>query len=372
MKTRIAHIQVLPILSGVQNISLNIFNSLDNNKYEKYLICSESLYETETFRQKFADCNVEIIRLKNLKREIGLHDIKLCLELYKLLKKLDCSIVHTHSTKPGIIGRICARLAKVRCVIHTIHGISFHKAESLPKRCIFYFLEVIASLFGHYLTSVNRHYLKYFKFLPSNRLCTIINGIDLIKNVPPRTPSDVKRILFLARLDEQKDPLTLIKAIEIISNTPSVTSNIKLTMAGDGELTPTAKRYVTEKGLERIVEFIGWTDDKCEAYRNADIFCVPSIHEAFGLVFAEAGLHGLPTVSTNVEGIPEVIIDGETGILVEPQAPQKLANALNILLNDPQLSKAMGGNARMHVLRNFDVKNMVKSYQNLYQKALEL
>ncbi|MGJ8682404.1 glycosyltransferase family 4 protein [Paraglaciecola sp.] len=372
MKIKVAHIQVVPILSGVQNISLQILSKLDDNQYDKYLICALDSRETQAFTEKFSHAGVQIIRLENLKREIGVHDLKLCIELYKVLKDLQLDIVHTHSTKPGVIGRVIARLAGVKSVIHTVHGIAFHNREGFLKRSIYYSLEVFSSLFGHYLTSVNRYYLKYFRYLPKHKVRAILNGVDInVLSPAPRASkvADTKNILFLSRLDEQKDPMSLLSAINILVNSFG-RRDIKLTVAGDGEFMPIAMEYVKVNNLSAFVEFLGWVDDKAAVYQQADILCVPSVYEAFGLVFAEAGLYELPTVTTTVEGIPEVVKHGETGILVEAGQAEQLADALFRLIEEPDLRQLMGRNAREHVIDNFNVDCMFSAYLELYKQAV--
>jgi glycosyltransferase involved in cell wall biosynthesis len=373
MKIRIVHIQVLPILSGVQNISLQILSQLDDEKYEKYFICAADSIESTAFNEQFSMAGVKIIRLKNLRREIGWHDAKVLWELYQLCRELNFDIVHTHSTKPGIVGRIAARLAGVKAVIHTVHGVAFHKNETPVKRVFYYSAEYFAGLFGHYITSVNHYYLRYFRWFPNKNISVIHNGVDI--NVPMlhREPicnlNGIKTILFLSRLDKAKDPMTLLAAINILAKKFN-RRDFVLNIAGDGEYLAEAQEYVNTQKIADYVQFLGWVDDKETVYRDADIFCVPSIFEAFGLVFAEAGLYELPTLATRVEGIPEVIKDGHTGLLVESRDPIALATGLVQLLDEPELRKTLGQNARQYVIQNFSHIRMFDSYQQLYIDAL--
>ncbi len=164
---RIAHVQVIPKLSGAQKFSLEIFKNVSN--FEKYIICAEFEDETEEQRNDFVthfkQANVNIIWCKNLKRKIGFHDIKSIIELYNIFRKYKFDVVHTNSTKPGIIARIAAKIAGVKKVIHTVHGISFHKEVNIFSRIIFYFLEIVALQFGNTNVTVNKNYLKYYKFM---------------------------------------------------------------------------------------------------------------------------------------------------------------------------------------------------------------
>ena len=157
-----AHVQVKPILSGAQQISYDILSSLNGQDHELYIICSEFDENSHEFIEKFSAINVEIITISSLKRELGLHDFKLGFDLYRVFKKHKFDIVHTNSTKPGIFARIAARLANIKKIIHTVHGIAFHKEVNFFARSIYCFLENFSTLFGHYNLSVNEFYKKYY------------------------------------------------------------------------------------------------------------------------------------------------------------------------------------------------------------------
>ncbi|GHF80962.1 glycosyltransferase family 4 protein [Thalassotalea marina] len=372
-KIKIAHVQVLPILSGVQNISLDVLNGLDSAVYDKYLICADDDIESEEFATRFAKAGVTILRVKSLKREIGIQDMTALKDLFSLFKSHQFDIVHSHSTKPGILARIAARFAGVKAVIHTIHGVAFHKNEPWAKRLFFYLVECVASLFGHYLTSVSAYYRPYYPYIRDKKFRVIYNGIPVtlpIEDIRHDTNrNDKLSILFLSRIERAKDPLTLLKATKLLKNRYNRTDfNVKI--AGDGELMAQCQYYVEQNELSDVVEFLGWVTDKTPVYQQADIFCVPSIFEAFGLVFAEAGLYELPTVATNVEGIPEVIAHEKTGLLVAPHQPEQVAEKLNYLLDHPDERLRLGKAAKERILNNFTTQRMVDEYEQLYRQAL--
>lgn len=365
-KIKVAHVQVLPILSGVQNISLEIFSALDNDIYEKYLFCSDDVMETKEFTRRFEEQHVKIVRLPSLKRELGRHDWTAIKDFYRIFLNGKFDVVHTHSSKPGVVARIAARLAGIPFVVHTVHGVAFHANEPLLKRFVFFAAEFFASLFGHYVTSVNGYYSKYFRYLRHFQI--IYNGVDTqVDEVERSVEKFNRRILYLSRLERAKDPMTLLAAVLILREQYR-REDFFLTVAGDGELMENARKYVVDNQLDECVEFLGWVEAKEQVYSNADIFCVPSIFEAFGLVFAEAGLYGLPTVSTNVEGIPEVVLDGKTGFLVESKRPEKLAEKLNYLLDNPDVCLRLGAEARKLVISRFGKEKMTREYIELYEK----
>lgn len=149
MRIKILHIQVLPKLSGVQKVSLEIFKKLNNEKYDKYILFSDSIGYGDRAEciKEFEATGAKVLFSKLLKREIGISDFPALFELYKLCKREKFDIVHTNSTKPGIIGRIAAFVAGVPLVVHTVHGLSFHKFVKFPIWQFYWACEMIASCF---------------------------------------------------------------------------------------------------------------------------------------------------------------------------------------------------------------------------------
>lgn len=375
MKKKIAHVIVTPTMAGAQKICYEILKKLPNSKFEKYLICGVDKYiEDDDFFNRFRAINVHVIKVKNLKRDIGYHDIKCFIELLRIFKKEKFDIVHTHSTKPGILARISSKIAFTPKVIHTVHGISFHHYEKASKRVMYYAIEFMASFFSNSIITVNKYYIKYYKAIPFVNVGCIYNGVDfdalkvssesaLIKS---DNCKDFVSVLFLARFDDQKNPLLLIKAIKTVCQSGLLQHKIKVKMVGDGPLLDYCKSYAEDIGLVDIISFYGWCNDVGKEFNQADIFCVPSNYEAFGLVFVEAGYFGLPCISTNVEGIPEVISHQKTGLLCEPNDVQALSNNIIKLVNDDSLRKQFGLAAKNQAIQ-FSITTMVDKYMFIYE-----
>lgn len=208
---KIAHVQVIPHLSGAQQVSLDIMSSLDCKKHELYMICAKLEDYSEDFINKFNEIGVTIIEVPNLKREIGKHDYYAFKDLYKIFKSNNFDIIHTNSTKPGIIARISARLAGCKRIVHTVHGVAFHKHIPFFKRIIFYFAELFSLYFGHYNITVNSFYKKFYPFFNTK---TIYNGVDFSKFKISKSSSDLNKSLnfaFFARLDDQKIQQNLLR-----------------------------------------------------------------------------------------------------------------------------------------------------------------
>ncbi len=362
---KILHIQVLPKLSGVQKISLEIFNYLPNNDYEKWILFSDNLDvgDKELCKNVFEKSGAKVIFTSLIRREICKQDISATKFIYNLCKKEKFDIVHTHSTKPGIIGRIAATLAGVPLVIHTVHGLSFHDFVKFPKWQFYWACEMIASLFCHQIIMVNKFYGKYFKWL-GNKVSTIYNGIDFSTLSQINKPSsDTCKILFVGRLDEQKDPITIL---HVAKNIVKVHPEIIFTLVGDGELMGKCRDYICENKLENSIILEGWQSNVSQYYASHDIFFAPSIFESFGLMFIEAGYYRLPIVTTNVEGVPEVVKDGETGFLSDPRDEINMTNNLLLLIKNKELREQMGLKSHNRAVTMFSSTIMASKYKENY------
>ena len=371
MQTKILHIQVLPKLSGVQKVSLEIFKKLSDEAYDKYILFSDSLDcgdRTECIKE-FEETGAKVLFSKHLKREIGISDFPALIELYKLCKREKFDIVHTNSTKPGIIGRIAAFLAGVPLVVHTIHGLSFHKFVKFPIWQFYWVCEMIASCFCHKIIIVNKYYTKYFRWF-KNKVCTIYNGIDYSHFAPPSSCIKEKKIitlLFVGRLDRPKNPLMLLEAAKRIHQ---LHPYVHFQLVGDGEYMDKCRQFIYENGLDQCVNLMGWHSNVDKFYKESDIFAAPSIYEAFGIMFLEAGYYKLPICSTTAEGIPEVIKNNITGLLCKPNDIDAFTQNLLCLIRDSELRKYMGQNGHKRVVKLFNSDRMVEEYLHVYQSGL--
>lgn len=358
-------------MSGVQKISLEIFKGLDDGVYDKYILFSEEGTEAnkELCRDLFNKAGAKVLFSKNLKREIGSSDFAALVEIYRVCKKEKFDIVHTNSTKPGIIGRIAATLAGVPVVVHTVHELAFHNFVGFPKWQFYWLCEMTASFFCDHIAMVSSYYSKYFGWF--KKKCSVIhNGLDFTSFPPAKEkiPSDNVKVLFVGRLEFPKNPITMLKAAEIVLREYP---NTLFTIVGDGAYEDECRGYVEKHNLENNIKILGWQENVFEYYRTHDIFAMTSLYESFGLIFLEAGFYGLPVAATNVEGVPEVVADGETGLLCSPKNPEALAENIMKLISDKEMRVRMGMAGRERVTTMFNSDKIVGRYSELYNKLYE-
>ncbi len=363
---KIAHVQVIPHLTGVQQVSIDVLGGL-SDEYEKYIIFGGSYEVKQSLIELLEENGIRVLFVPSLKREIGLHDITSVTELIRLFREYNFDIIHTNSTKPGIVARFAARVSGCPRIIHSVHGIAYHKFEPFIKRCLYFTIETFFSFFSDKLVSVNKYYLKYYPFVKSKQY--IYNSVQPEQfQVIEKSYSKKLRFGFMGRLDRQKDPITLLKAIKHGRDNGYFSSeDMCLIVGGEGELSDDCRKFVIDNNLESYVSFVGWVSDKNKFYNSIDVFCLTSIYEAFGLVFLEAACFNIPSIATKVEGIPEVVLDNETGFLSEPRNYADISLKINNYIANRELVLEHGLSARRYAETKFSKTSMLKKYKAIYE-----
>jgi glycosyltransferase involved in cell wall biosynthesis len=212
--------------------------------------------------------------------------------------------------------------------------------------------------------------------MPQDRLRVIYNGIDFARIPTARSdlratlgiPRDALVVASVGSLVRRKGHDLLLRAFAAL---PATAPAPHLVLGSDGEMRAELEALAQSLGIAERTHFLGYTDDLVAIYEAADIFALATRADAFGLVLAEAGHFGLPVVSTRVGGVPEVIADGETGLLVPPEDVPALTEALGRLTADPALRRQLGAQGRQRVDRMFTVQRMAAEFQDCYAELAE-
>lgn len=249
-------------------------------------------------------------------------------------------LVHTHSSKAGVLGRLAARAAGVPKIVHTIHGFAFHEGQPAPLFTSYVLLERAAAQVTDAFISVSRANLAEAEARgivgAHHQSAVIRSGMNLTAlRQAGAHRLEARRALELQDRDEvivsignfkpQKDPVTLLLAIaQLAEQRP----NLRLLVAGDGELRPQVEQLIHRHGLERVVRLLGWRRDVPQLLAAADVVALASRFEGLPKSAVQAVAAGRPFVGTRVDGTPEIIREGRNGYLVEPNDPEALAQAL--------------------------------------------
>jgi len=376
MKIKILHIITNLPIGGAQDNTLLTVERLDKQLWDVTLLCGPGGAWMERAKN---NQEIKLIVLDQLVRPIKLlSDIVAVYKIYKLLKVEKYDIVHTHSSKPGFLGRLAARLAGNSIVIHTIHGFPFNDFMNPVARWFFIFIERWMSRWTDKLITVSRLNLEKalaLKLADPDKFINIYSGINFAKfNTGPASmdlrkhldiPEHVHTIGMVGRLSRQKAPELFIEAIPTVLEK---FSNCRFILVGDGELRSRIELLSAKLGIKSQVIMTGFQEDIKQYLSLLDVFVLSSLWEGLGRSLTEAMYMRCPIVATAVEGVPELVEDGITGKLVKPGSPQDLAEAIIYQLEHPQQAAKMGEAGRRRVEDIFDIDKMIADIDLLYQR----
>jgi starch synthase (maltosyl-transferring) len=211
--------------------------------------------------------------------------------------------------------------------------------------------------------------------LPVSKICVIPNGVDAARIAEaPRAdltqfgiPPASRTLLFVGRLDPQKGPFVLLAAVkDLLPRHPE----LQVLMVGDGPLRENLRAWVVKENLQSRIHFAGRRNDVPSLLRAADLFVLPSLWEGLPNVVLEAMAAGIPTVASRVEGISDLLVDRRTGLIVPPNSPPDLGEAIEEILADPQHALQMSRDAKHIVQERFTWQSVVGQYEQIYNELL--
>jgi len=390
-KYKIIHIITRLDKGGSAKDTIRTVLGIDKEKYEVILVKGPT-YESKMSKEGRASLisdlkeaqlkGVKVVNNHFLIRRINpVYDLLALFSLYILLIKERPTIVHTHTSKAGIIGRLAAFLSKVPIIIHTPHGHVFFGYFGFIKIKLFIFMEKITSYITDKIIAVtNREKKDYilFKIANGDKIVVINSGIELnkFKELPFNDKQNFKKELGISensltvgtvgRLVPVKGPEFLIEVAKyIISKYP----DIFFIFTGNGPLRQDLEKKVLKMDIKENIIFLGWRKDVPKIISIYDIFVLPSLNEGMGRVLVEAMVIGKPIVASNVGGIPDLVIHNKNGFLAPPKNPEELAKYIEILLCNKEKREGMG-QAGKEIALNFSAENMVERITKLYKELL--
>lgn len=309
-----------------------------------------------------------------------LQDLRALVRLTALVREFRPDVVHTHSSKAGVLGRLAGRMGGGRINIHTIHGWSFSDNQPWHQRVPYQAFERLARLATDHFISVSQVDLDRgwaLGIVGHDQGSVIRSGIDLEKfssNGPGRdevrgewgiAPDEVL-VVNVSCLKPQKAPLDFVAAA---GRAGRAEPRLRFAMVGDGDLRPTVEAAIAQEGLSGRFSLPGWRDDVPEILRASDVFALSSLWEGLPRSVVQARAVGRPIVATRVNGTPEVVRDGENGFLIDVHDFRSFADALVRLARDRGLRERLGAPSAGE-LEPFDQELMVRQQEELYGRLL--
>lgn len=313
--------------------------------------------------------NVPYINCRFLVRPINpAKDIIACYEMRRIIRQQRPDLVSLHSAKAGLVGR----LAKVGIGVPTIftaHGWSFIEGVSARRAALYKALEKLAAPFANRIITVSEHDREWAikaNLSSEQKVITIHNGMpDISHSSRPGLTDGYVRIIMVARLDEPKDHSTLFAALSKLKE-----YNWILDLVGDGPKEHLLGEQADKLGLSRRVNFLGLRNDVEKLLTHANFFVLSTKSEGFPRSILEAMRAGLPVIASDVGGVSEAVIDGETGYLVPRENTAVITNRLIRLLEDSEERIRMGNAGRSRFEERFLFERMAEQTFNVYKELI--
>lgn len=379
-RIRVAHVITRLVRGGAQENTFHTVRLANRDRYEVDLLAGLPLGAEGSMEDRIEEAGVAIHRVPHLLRKPApLRDLWTLQQLTKIFQQNQYDIVHTHTSKAGLLGRLAAHRAGVPHIIHTPHGNVFQG----------YFNEAVTRTYVWMERHAARRTKRIIELTPGGveehieegigqreQFRVIFSGIE----TAPFDDAIARRDLTRKELDFPEDAIIVggvgrlerVKGfkhfIEAALKLVEEEERVYFFHAGTGSQAD-ALHYMAEPLGERF-RFLGQREDIPNLMAAMDCMVLPSLNEGMGRVLLEAGAAATPVVATRVGGIPDVVDEDETGLLVEPGDPYALTDALRVLIKAPETRHLMGQTARAKVVPHYSLESMVDQIEALYEEVL--
>ncbi len=352
-----------------------LMRGLSSSKFEHRLYTGYCTADEADYLDVVAT-DVTAVRIEGLGRRVNLlGDMRAFVALVKEIKAFKPDVIHTHTAKAGFLGRIASMISFHPSIrVHTFHGHLLYGYFGIYKKLLVILAEKILATFTDQLLAVGDKvrqdllkagigYSQKFELmrpgleiniLPSKKDAQAIYGL----------PLQVLQCAFIGRVTQIKRP---DRFLDVVAEVKKRRIEIEFLMAGDGELLEACRERITAEELP--VKVLGWQSDMERVLAASDIVILTSDNEGTPLSLIQAGMAALPVVTTNVGSIPEVVMDGITGIITSVDI-MEMADAIEKLAGDVELRTRMGSAAQEFTMANFGVNRSVHDHEELYKKLI--
>lgn len=352
-RLRVAQV-VTRFMAGAGGVALRGAMALDSDRYEVVFVIGSGNRLIEEARE----AGFQVVLQEHLRSEISLtHDRAALADLKAVLGAGQFDVVHTHSAKAGALGRLAARDAQVERIVHTYHGFPFHEFQSRLRRHAYIRIERSLAKFTDAFLAVGPAVAAEAivrRIAPSERVRTIGVGVNSGPAPEFSDQAEARRLLgvplgmrvigTVGRLDFQKAPEDFVNALAGLHR-----KDVYGVWIGDGPLRAKTEKLAARRGLVGRMTFLGERTDVADLLPGLDVFAMASRYEGLPCAIVEAMAAARPVVATAVNAVPNVVISGETGLLVPAGRPELLSRALDYLLENPSVAARLGAAGRAHI-----------------------
>jgi len=371
----IAHVLYRLDVGGLENGLVNLVNNLPSTQFRHAIVCLSDYTE---FSKRITNPDVALFAI----RKPPGNSPRMHYRVWRLLRRLEPCLLHSRNLA-ALECQITAALAGVPARVHSEHGRDMGDLDG-RNRVDLGIRRAMRPLI-HRTIALSRDLERYLLDtvrVDASRLHQIYNGVDTNRFRPaaerPRLPHamfdrpDTIVIGTVGRMEPVKDPLNLARAfVRCAQSMPDLRDRLRLVMVGDGSLRAQVEATLNAAGLSGQAWLPGARGGIDEILRGLDIFVLPSLSEGISNTILEAMASGLPIVATRTGGNPELVQDGETGLLPSPGSDDALAQAVMRYVREPGLRASHGARARQVALERYSLGNMVSRYADIYRELLE-
>jgi len=390
-KTKVVHIITKLELGGAQQNTLFTVAHLTRSRYEPVLIAGTEGVLVEDARRLD---DVKVYLVPELVREISpIKDLIALFKIRRILKGLKRDtggeglrahaeiIVHTHSSKAGVLGRWAARFADIKIIIHSIHGFSFNDYQPSLVRAFYIMLEKLTAIISTKFIAVSKENITKGinkGIFTRDKVVLIRSGIDIEEFRSEKHDRRKKRrelgfdvgvplVAMIACLKFQKSPLDFVRVAKMVSD---VIDEARFLLVGDGILRTRVEALIDKLHIENRLILLGWRRDIPEIMNCIDILVLTSLWEGLPRVFPQAMASGIPIVATKVNGAPEAIRNDINGFLLAPGDIGGMSEKIIYLIKHPEKAREMGKKGKIFV-KEFDIWKMMEKQEELYKDLLK-
>jgi glycosyltransferase involved in cell wall biosynthesis len=374
-KIKVAHVITRLDFGGAQLNTIYTARNLNKDQFDVFLVCGRGgFFDSDVTASPL----VRTIYVDSLKRSISpIDDIRAVIELIKIFRAEKPDVVHTHSSKAGVLGRIAAWLAKVPVIIHTYHGFGFHERQPWYTLSFFKFIErrcaqITTRLI--FVSQANINYAKGSALLRRHKPELLRSGIKL-SDYPYRVDAEQlkmeagigkhkKLVISIGNLKPQKNADDFVEvAALVLKKFPDA----RFAFLGDGPQRDRLESKSIALGLHDRLFFLGWRRDASQWLAAADVFVLTSLWEGLPRALVEAMKSGLPCVCYETDGVTDILKNEKNGYLIQPGDTQNCADRIVELLTNEALYKEMKEAALNSIGPEFDIDRMVRKQENFYR-----
>lgn len=371
---RIKILHVVQAAGGVDRYIRMLLKYLDKEEFKNIMVCSQDFHKGDY------EGLVDFFEQIEMNRAIGVSDLKSIREVRKLIKKYNPDIIYAHSSKAGAIARVADIGLKNRRVYNP-HGWAFNMRCSEKKKMMYVVIEKMAAPFCDKIICISdaeKQSALDKEICKEEKLQVIFNGVDIeayengthgkVKRADLNIPEDAFVVGMVGRISPQKAPDVFVRMAKLVKDE---VPNAHFIIVGNGNQEAEIRKYAEDNGFKDSLHITGWVDDPMSYVELFDVACLLSRWEGFGLVLPEYMMAGKPIVASCVDAIPNIIRDGESGLLVEVDDAIEASKAVLQIYRENGLKDKFVTQGFEDVHKRFNARRVAEEHEALFMRMLE-